>query len=145
MKNVFTKILACGILLLASGPRLLAAPENGTDRDQIRRTEEAIEAFYTAYCQNMADGRDDESLLDHHLTQSLVKKVRAVREKNGYDPIVRAQDFDRKALATLTVTHVDADWYAVGYLDGYNCKCVIVPVRVRSAGGSIRIDDIAVD
>lgn len=145
MKILFTKLLACGILLFASGSRLLAAPENRTGRDQIRRTEEAIEAFYTVYCQNMADGRDDESLLDRHLTEKLVKKVKAVREKHGYDPIVRAQDFDRKALPTLRVTHVDADWYAVGYLDGYNRKCVIVPVRARSVGGSIRIDDIAVD
>lgn len=145
MKCVFTEILACGILLFASCSRLLAAPENKTDRDEILRAEAAIEAFYTVYCQNMADGRDDESLLDRHLTERLVKKVKTIREKNGYDPIVRAQDFDRKACSTLTVTHVDADWYAVGYLDGYSRKCVIVPVRVRSVDGSIRLDDIAVD
>ncbi|WP_418981803.1 hypothetical protein [Alistipes sp.] len=130
------------VLLLATAflPHFSVSAENRPAAEA-----EAVRAFYVAYCQRMADGGDPSELFGRFLTERLVKKVEAVREKSGYDPIVRAQDFNRNDLETITVAHVDAAWYAVAYLNGYTRKCVIIPVRVRTMDGEIRLDDIAVE
>ena len=67
-----------------------------------------------------------------------------VRTEQFYDPIIRAQDFNTNAVATISVTHVDGAWYAVAYLDRYNNRCVIIPVKATVENGALQITDIAI-
>lgn len=132
---------ATALLLFAAAlPHPAAAAE-----DRIAEEAATVEAFYVAYCRQTADGGDPSTLFDRFLTDRLANKVKTIWEKSGYDPIVRAQDFDLKDLETLTVTHVDGAWYAVTYLAGYTHRCVVIPVRVRTVDGRTRLDDITVE
>lgn len=113
------------------------------------KTAAVIATFYTEYCSLYDGGSNtperEAALLERYLTPDLVARVKRVRAEQGFDPLIRAQDFDRKAIPTLTVTSVDAAWYAVGYFDFYNNKCVVVPVRAIETDGTIRIVDLGIE
>lgn len=127
----------------ANDPSSAAAPESETEQTQA-----LLYAFYTDYCTLIAESSDnfaaEQKLLDSVLTPQVRRKVTQVRTEQFYDPIIRAQDFNPKALATISVTHVDGDWYAAAYLDCYNNKCVVVPVKATVENGALKITDIAI-
>ena len=63
--------------------------------------------------------------------------------KSGGDPLVRAQDFNKRSLPTITVEHVEGKWYAVAYLDTYENRCVIIPRSAPCcAKGQLVITDV---
>ncbi|WP_295937108.1 hypothetical protein [uncultured Alistipes sp.] len=147
MKNFFIRILFIGTLLcIGSGAGTLArAHENKSADEDTRSAEAFLKEFYVAYCQSIAHSKADPALFDRYLTGNLVAKVKKVAEENGYDLIIKAQDFDPKAIETIIVAHVAENWYAVGYMDFYTQKCVIVPVKLLYADGTYRLDDIATE
>ena len=44
--------------------------------------------------------------------------------------------------ATITVEHVEGEWYAVAYLDTYENRCVIIPFRALLRKGQLVITDV---
>ncbi|WP_195461273.1 DUF3828 domain-containing protein [Alistipes sp. D31t1_170403_E11] len=140
--SLFTITLSCMLFAAAANSRAVAgepatAPKAGTEQTQ---------AFYTDYCTFIAQGPDSaaEPKLRECLTPETLRKVTRVRTEQLYDPIIRAQDFDTDAVATITVTHVDGAWYAVAYLDRYNNKCVVIPVKATVENGALKITDITI-
>ena len=144
--SLFTITLSCMLFAAAANSRAVAgepatAPKAGTEQTQM-----LLQAFYTDYCTFIAQGPDSaaEPKLRECLTPETLRKVTRVRTEQLYDPISRAQDFDTNAVATITVTHVDGAWYAVAYLDRYNNKCVVIPVKATVENGALRITDITI-
>lgn len=136
------------LFFLAGSPEtVVAAPENNTPESETRRAERLLEEFYGAYCRDIAcpSGTKSDKLFERYLTEKLVDKIKKVGEENGYDLVIRAQDFNRNALETITAAHVAGNWYAVAYLDSYTHKCVIIPVKVVPVDGTLRLDDIAAE
>lgn len=130
-------------------PLCLLIGSSRANAASTEKTAAAIATFYTEYCTLYDAGSNtpgrEAALLGRYLAPDLVARVERVRAERGFDPIIRAQDFDRKAIPTLTVTRVDADWYAVAYFDFYNSKCVVVPVKAAETQGTIRIVDLAIE
>lgn len=144
--SLFTITLSCMLFAAAANSRIVAdepatAPKAGTEQTQA-----LLQAFYTDYCTFIAQGPDSaaEPKLRECLTPETLRKVTRVRTEQFYDPIIRAQDFDTDAVATIAVTHVDGAWYAVAYLDRYNNKCVVIPVKATVENGALRISDITI-
>ncbi len=121
-----------------SGPMQAAAGPSATEQ-----TRKALEKFYTEYARWMAASFDEEiaepaSPLDN----ATRRKVEKAREESGGDPLVRAQDFNKRSLPTITVEHVEGEWYAVAYLDTYENRCVIIPFRALLRKGQLVITDV---
>lgn len=143
MKSLLVSLL----FLLAGSTEIVAAPENKTSESETRRAERLLEEFYGAYCRDIAcpGGTKSDKLFERYLTEKLVNKIKIVGEESGYDLVIRAQDFNRNAIETITATHVAGNWYAIAYLDSYTHKCVIIPVKVMPVDGILRLDDIAAE
>lgn len=108
------------------------------------QTREALEKFYTEYARWMSASFDEEIAEPASpLDDATRRKVEKAREESGGDPLVRAQDFNKRSLPTITVTSVDGEWFAAAYLDTYNKRCVVVPVRATMRKGQLVITDIA--
>lgn len=121
-----------------SGPTQATAGPSATEQ-----TRKALEKFYTEYARWMAASFDEEiaepaSPLDN----ATRRKVEKAREESGGDPLVRAQDFNKRSLPTITVEHVEGEWYAVAYLDTYENRCVIIPFRALLRKGQLVITDV---
>ena len=121
-----------------SGPMQAAAGPSATEQ-----TRKALEKFYTEYARWMAASFDEEiaepaSPLDN----ATRRKVEKAREESGGDPLVRAQDFNKRSLPTITVEHVEGEWYAVAYLSTYENRCVIIPFRALLRKGQLVITDV---
>lgn len=147
MKNSLFAISLFGLLLAAAtGSRAIASETAIAPKTETEQTQTLLQAFYTDYCTFVAKGPDSaaEQKLRDCLTPETQRKVTKVRTKQFYDPIIRAQDFDTNAVATISVTHVDGAWYAVAYLDRYNNRCVIIPVKATVENGALKITDIAI-
>ena len=56
--------------------------------------------------------------------------------------VIYAQDFDQKGVKSLTVKHIEGDWYAVSYYNLYDQHCVIIPLKISILNDIIKIDDI---
>lgn len=131
-----------GILICVA---VIGAVVASASEKQPRQAAATLKAFYTAYATNVADKDDPavkQQLFNRYLTQSLVQKMRKVAEENGYNLLIRAQDFNSNAIATIAVTHIEGDWYAVGYLDTYEKVCVLIPVKMVESGGVFRLGDV---
>lgn len=101
-----------------------------------------IRAFYTAYLTHVLhDGSRNEALCGRYLTPELIAKVQRMAAATGGDPIIRAQDANEDALATLRVKALGEDWYMVSYRwngDDPETVCEI-PVKARTVDGRCRI------
>lgn len=147
MKNSLFAISLFGLLLAAAtGSRAIASETVTAPKTETEQTQTLLQAFYTDYCTFVAKGPDSaaEQKLHDCLTPETQRKVTKVRTEQFYDPIIRAQDFNTNAVATISVTHVDGAWYAVAYLDRYNDRCVIIPVKATVENGALKITDIAI-
>ena len=147
MKNSLFAISLFGLLIAAAtGSRAIAAETATAPKTETEQTQTLLQAFYTDYCTFVAKGPDSaaEQKLRDCLTPEAQRKVTKVRTEQFYDPIIRAQDFNTNAVATISVTHVDGAWYAVAYLDRYNNRCVIIPVKATVENGALQITDIAI-
>lgn len=96
----------------------------------------AIKSFYIAYATNVEQGKSNDSLMRLYMTAELISDIERIRSTNLYDPIIRAQDFDRNAIKTIQVNHTVDDWYMVSY-SGYKNKNTIIPIRATSKNKKI--------
>ncbi|WP_143256506.1 hypothetical protein [Alistipes sp. An54] len=62
--------------------------------------------------------------------------------RNGGNPLLRAQDFNKRSLPTIRVEHVEGEWYAIAYLATYENRCVVIPVRALLRNGQLVITDV---
>lgn len=106
----------------------------GSCREQIR-------TFYACYLNNVLQGNSNAALCRTYLTQGLSEKVRRIGNATGGDPVIRAQDANRDAIETLTVTGLGNDWYRVGYLwkKGDERTRVEIPLKAQRIDGSCKI------
>lgn len=121
-----------------SGPMQAAAGPSATEQ-----TRKALEKFYTEYARWMSASFDEEIAEPASpLDDATRRKVEKAREESGGDPLVRAQDFNKRSLPTISVEHVEGEWYAVAYLDTYENRCVIIPFRALLRKGQLVITDV---
>ena len=107
------------------------------------QTRKALEKFYTEYARWMAASFDEEIAEPASpLDDATRRKVEKAREESGGDPIIRAQDFNQRSLRTISVEHVEGEWYAVAYLDTYENHCVVIPFRALLRKGQLVITDV---
>ena len=79
------------------------------------------------------------------LTKGLIEKLDRVRTATGCDPIIRAQDVSDDVLETLTVKHLNGNWYMVSYTWGKGSEFEStqnIPLRVAKIDGQYMIDYI---
>ena len=100
--------------------------------DSSRIEQEAIgmiEDFYEAYAASfMSTGKVDRLI-----------------EATDADPIIRAQDLGENDMKTLSVKHLNDNWYEVNYTSAKGSqyeRAVSIPVRVVNVDGQYLIDDI---
>ena len=77
------------------------------------------------------------------LTKGLIEKLDRVRTATGCDPIIRAQDVSDDVLETLTVKHLNGNWYMVSYTWGKGSEFEStqnIPLRVAKIDGQYMID-----
>lgn len=133
-------LLLC--VLFATAAATTKAANAAPSKFDTKQTQDLLRAFYVEYCTLIAGSGDsraaEQRLLDAHLTRQVLRKM----DKLDYMALIRAQDFNAKDLETVTVTHVDADWYAAAYFYSFGKSCVIVPVKAVVENGMLRITDI---
>ena len=146
--NNMNSVLLRGLLLLAllmAGPSTArttaAAPTQKSAAGSDASTEEvrqALERFYRAYA-----GWIPASYNEHPEKPALPLDKATLRkaEKDG-NPLLRAQDFNKRSLPTIRVEHVEGEWYAIAYLDTYENRCVVIPVRALLRKGQLVITDV---
>ena len=91
--------------------------------DSSRIEQEAIgmiEDFYEAYAASfMSTGKEalalGDSIKQKFLTKELIEKVDRLIEATDADPIIRAQDLGENDMKTLSVKHLNDNWYEVNY------------------------------
>ena len=111
-------------------------------------TQEAINMikdFYITYTSN-ALNISNESFIKKNLTKGLIEKIKRVGTATNVDPIIRAQDFSEDAIETISVSHLDGNWFMVEYTwpRDWNVEDEIyhIPVRVTQIGNDYMIDYI---
>lgn len=108
--------------------------------EEVRK---ALEQFYREYAGWIAARFDERPAKpDSPLTDSARRKVEKAAVETGGDPLIRAQDFNKESLPTITVEHVVGPWYAIAYLSTYENRCVVIPVRATVRKGRLEISDI---
>lgn len=145
--------LSLGILLLAlliAGPstaRYTAAAStqkptagSGTSTEEVRQ---ALERFYRAYAGWVAASYNEHPEKPAlPLDKATRRKVEKAADETDGDPLIRAQDFNKRSLPTIRVEHVEGEWYAIAYLATYENRCVVIPVRATMRNGQLEITDI---
>ena len=109
-----------------------------------------IEDFYEAYAASfMSTGKEalalGDSIKQKFLTKELIEKVDRLIEVTDADPIIRAQDLGENDMKTLSVKHLNDNWYEVNYTSAKGSqyeRAVSIPVRVVNVDGQYLIDDI---
>lgn len=114
--------------------------------DSSRIEQEAIgmiEDFYEAYATSfMSTGKEALALGDSIKQKFLTKEL---IEATDADPIIRAQDLGENDMKTLSVKHLNDNWYEVNYTLAKGSqfeRAVKIPVRVVNVDGQYLIDDI---
>ena len=114
--------------------------------DSSRIEQEAIgmiEDFYEAYAASfMSTGKEALALGDSIKQKFLTKEL---IEATDADPIIRAQDLGENDMKTLSVKHLNDNWYEVNYTSAKGSqyeRAVSIPVRVVNVDGQYLIDDI---
>ena len=108
------------------------------------------EAIYEAYAASfMSTGKEalalGDSIKQKFLTKELIEKVDRLIEATDADPIIRAQDLGENDMKTLSVKHLNDNWYEVNYTSAKGSqfeRAVRIPVRVVNVDGQYQIDDI---
>ena len=86
-----------------------------------------------------------DSIKQKFLTKELIEKVDRLIEATDADPIIRAQDLGENDMKTLSVKHLNDNWYEVNYTSAKGSqyeRAVSIPVRVVNVDGQYLIDDI---
>ena len=108
-----------------------------------------INDFYKAYATNILSSQYqlNDSLFRKYLTKRLIGRIERVRTAIGTDPIIRAQDFNERALKTLNVRRLEGDWYMVNYIWNVNQDSVgiNIPLKVIDSDGQYLIDYITAE
>ena len=89
-----------------------------------------------------------DSIKQKFLTKELIEKVDRLIEATDADPIIRAQDLGENDMKTLSVKHLNDNWYEVNYTSAKGSqfeRAVSIPVRVVNIGGQYQIDDITAE
>lgn len=105
---------------------------------------ERIEAFYKAYMRNLLQDVPNAALCTSYLTEGLIARVGRIANATGADAIVRAQDMNEDAIATLSVEPLGGDWYLVRYYwrKGDTSSAVEIPLKTQEIDGECRISYI---
>ena len=106
--------------------------------------------FYYAYASSFMSTDKEalalgDSIKQKFLTKELIEKVDRLIEATDADPIIRAQDLGENDMKTLSVKHLNDNWYEVNYTSAKGSqyeRAVSIPVRVVNVDGQYLIDDI---
>ncbi|MDR1882463.1 MAG: DUF3828 domain-containing protein [Prevotella sp.] len=100
-----------------------------------------IRDFYKIYTMNILSGISSSDLpVKKYLTQRLIEKTDRIRTATDSDPVIRAQDFRKDVIETLSVGYLDKNWYMIGYT--WDGKHTDIPLRVTRTNGQYMIDYI---
>ena len=150
---ILKSLLLCVLLLFAPFQADMAAPRCEVPLQTKRHTSDpdsdptraALEQFYKEYTRWFSASYNEvieKPALP--LSDAARRKMEQGSAATGCDLLVRAQDFNKQSLPTLTVTPVADGWYAVAYLDTYHNRCVIIPIRARMHKGRLEITDLVI-
>jgi hypothetical protein len=108
---------------------------------------QALKEFYTAYiseCDN-PDGSQAvmDSLRNKYLTKTLLTRLEA--QELNYDPILQAQDCDRRTIETLEIESELRNVYTVCYTSPHNRQKMCIKLLIIEWRGSYLIDNILND
>ncbi len=151
MKKNMKSVLLAGLLLFATlltGSATARCAVTGPTKPEgsasaTEQTREALEKFYMEYTRWMSARFDGVTAIPAlPLDDATRRKVGKSTAETDGDPLIRAQDFNKRSLPTLTVTPIDGDWYAVACLDTYENRGVVIPVRTLLRQGQLAITDV---
>lgn len=151
--QILKPLLLCGLLFWATPCTVSASPRcevrNKTGRhttDSVtEQTRAALEQFYKEYTLWFSASYNEvieKPALP--LSDTARHKLEQGSAATDCNLLIRAQDFNKRSLPTLTVTPVADGWYAVAYLDTYNNRCVVIPIRARMHNGQLEIIDLII-
>ncbi|MFV0420415.1 MAG: DUF3828 domain-containing protein [Dysgonomonas sp.] len=111
---------------------------------------QTIKEFYTAYileCDKPLplDLKKINSIKSKYLTKKLQEKLKEA--DLDYDPILNAQDCDKKWIETLRISPdtEQKNIYIISYMDDYNRDYNQIRLTVTKVGEKYLIDDIEID
>lgn len=151
--QILKTLLLCVSLLFASSHAGMASPRceaflqahKHTPDSATEPTRAALEQFYKEYtCWVSASYNEVIEKPTLPLGAIARRKMEQGSAATGCDLLIRGQDFNKQSLPTLTVTPVADGWYAVAYLDTYNNRCVVIPIRARMHNGQLEIIDLII-
>lgn len=151
MKTIYLFLLLGFLLCTANAQNL---NENISTNDVQAKNMEKIKEFYIAYATEIASSKSVDSIKSsinslkcQYMTPELIGKLSRLSTATGADPVIRAQDFNEKAIETLDVKPLKEDWYMVSYSssDTNGKKQVFIPLRVNLVGERYLIDYITPD
>jgi hypothetical protein len=112
-------------------------PDTVIEQEAIR----VIRDFYQVYTMNILSGISSNDLfVKKHLTKRLIEKIDRIRTATGADPVIRAQDFRKDVIETLSVRHLVNNWYMIAY--AWDRRHTDIPLRVTQTNGQYMIDYI---
>ncbi len=109
-----------------------------------QKAKSLISTFYKAYISESGSLVGDE-LKKKYLTKRLIEKLDRVRAETDADPIIRAQDTTDDMVKSLSVKHIEGDWYMVSYTSNKGTKferSEKIPTKVIRSGNGYMIDYI---
>lgn len=151
--QILKTLLLCGLLLwetpctVSASPRCEVPNKTGrhTPDSATEPTRAALEHFYKEYTRWFSASYNEvieKPALP--LSATARRKMEQGSAATGCDLLIRAQDFNKQSLPTLTVTPVTDGWYAVAYLDTCNNRCVVIPIQARMHRGRLEITDLII-
>ena len=124
----------------AAVPTQKSAAGSDASTEEVRQ---ALERFYRAYAGWIAASYNEHPEKPAlPLDKATRRKVEKAAAETDGDPLLRAQDFNKRSLPTIRVEHVDGEWYAIAYLATYENRCVVIPVRALLRKGQLVITDV---
>jgi|GEM_PF-805491 len=109
-----------------------------------QEAENLISKFYKAYISKRSSFARDE-LKKKYLTERLIEKLDRVGAETDADPVIRAQDTTDDMVKSLSVKHIEGDWYMVSYTTSKGTKferSENIPIKVIRSGNGYMVDYI---
>ncbi|MCC8410717.1 hypothetical protein LJ707_17375 [Mucilaginibacter sp. UR6-1] len=106
-----------------------------------------LKKFYTAYISEVSNSNykaehNLQLLRKRYCTLSCLNQYKKLVEETDSDPLINAQDSDKKFLKSLTIKKSlkKADWYRISYADGIILN--IINLKVITQNGEPKIESI---
>lgn len=102
--------------------------------------EKEIKDFYVRYMQNIENNPDlNVSLMETHMSPELISKLAEYTVQTDADAIIRAQDVCGYCISSLTIEHLENEWYMVRYRWDADSEYIEIPLKACSCDSSLKI------